>query len=293
MNPIFDCIVIGAGISGTTASIYLKRAGLKILLLEKKAIGGQIINTSEIENYPTILSTDGFTFSNHLKKQLENLNIQIQYEEVIDIKNNEIKEVITNKNTYFTKNIIIATGRIPRKLQIEHADQLLGKGISYCATCDGFFYKNKDVAVLGGGNSSLEAAIYLSRLCHQVTIINRSDKLRADQELIQEVNQLENVKIIYNENIQSLESREGYLSKIILNNEELKVEGLFVYIGLVPTLPFISHLNLNLEDGYIKVDSKMKTNLVGIYACGDIIKKDLYQIITASSEGAIAASNIK
>ena len=293
MNPIFDCIVIGAGIAGTTASIYLKRAGIKILLLEKKAIGGQIINTSEIENYPTILSTDGFTFSNHLKKQLEHLNIQIQYEEVIDIKNNEIKEVITNKNTYFTKNIIIATGRIPRKLQIEHADQLLGKGISYCATCDGFFYKNKDVAVLGGGNSSLEAAIYLSRLCHQVTIINRSDKLRADQELIQEVNQLENVKIIYNENIQSLESREGYLSKIILNNEELKVEGLFVYIGLVPTLPFISHLNLNLEDGYIEVDSKMKTNLVGIYACGDIIKKDLYQIITASSEGAIAASNIK
>lgn len=293
MNPNFDCIVIGAGIAGTTASIYLKRAGLKILLLEKKAIGGQIINTSEIENYPTILSTDGFTFSNHLKKQLEHLNIQIQYEEVIDIKNNEIKEVITNKNTYFTKNIIIATGRIPRKLQIEHADQLLGKGISYCATCDGFFYKNKDVAVLGGGNSSLEAAIYLSRLCHQVTIINRSDKLRADQELIQEVNQLENVKIIYNENIQSLESREGYLSKIILNNEELKVEGLFVYIGLVPTLPFVSHLNLNLEDGYIKVDSKMKTNLVGIYACGDIIKKDLYQIITASSEGAIAASNIK
>ena len=293
MNPIFDCIVIGAGIAGTAASIYLKRAGIKILLLEKKAIGGQIINTSEIENYPTILSTDGFTFSNHLKKQLEHLNIQIQYEEVIDIKNNEIKEVITNKNTYFTKNIIIATGRIPRKLQIEHADQLLGKGISYCATCDGFFYKNKDVAVLGGGNSSLEAAIYLSRLCHQVTIINRSDKLRADQELIQEVNQLENVKIIYNENIQSLESREGYLSKIILNNEELKVEGLFVYIGLVPTLPFISHLNLNLEDGYIKVDSKMKTNLVGIYACGDIIKKDLYQIITASSEGAIAASNIK
>lgn len=293
MNPIFDCIVIGAGIAGTTASIYLKRAGLKILLLEKKAIGGQIINTSEIENYPTILSTDGFTFSNHLKKQLEHLNIQIQYEEVIDIKNNEIKEVITNKNTYFTKNIIIATGRIPRKLQIEHADQLLGKGISYCATCDGFFYKNKDVAVLGGGNSSLEAAIYLSRLCHQVTIINRSDKLRADQELIQEVNQLENVKIIYNENIQSLESKEGYLSKIILNNGELKVEGLFVYIGLVPTLPFISHLNLNLEDGYIIVDSKMKTNLVGIYACGDIIKKDLYQIITASSEGAIAASNIK
>ena len=293
MNPIFDCIVIGAGIAGSTASIYLKRAGFKILLLEKKSVGGQIVNTSEIENYPTILSTDGFQFSNNLKKQLENLNIEIKYEEVMDIKNNEIKEVVTRKGSYFTKNIIIATGRIPRKLQIEHADELLGKGVSYCATCDGFFYKNKDVAILGGGNSSLEAAIYLSRLCHQVTIINRSHQLRADQGLIQQVSELKNVNILYNENIQSMESQNEHLSKLILNHSELEVEGLFVYIGLVPTLPFIKYLDLNLEDGYIVVDSKMKTNLDGIYACGDIIKKDLYQIVTASSEGAIAASNIK
>lgn len=293
MNQTFDCIIIGAGISGCTAAIYLKRAGLNILMLEKKAIGGQIINTSEIENYPTITSTDGFTFSENLKKQIKNLNIEIKYEEVLDIKNNDVKEVVTKNNTYLTKNIIIATGRIPRKLDLENENNLLGKGISYCATCDGFFYKNKDVAILGGGNSALEAAIYLSKICNNVTIINRSEKLRADYELIDEVKNLNNIKIIYNEQIKELKENNGYLDSLILNNQTLKVDGLFIYIGLIPTLPFIKNINLNLDNGYILVDNKMKTNIDGIYACGDIIKKDLYQIITAASEGAIAASNIK
>lgn len=293
MNQHFDCIIIGAGISGCTAAIYLKRAGLNILMLEKKAIGGQIINTSEIENYPTITSTDGFTFSENLKKQIENLNIEIKYEEVLDIKNNTIKEVITKNNIYLTKNIIIATGRTPRKLELNNENTLLGKGISYCATCDGFFYKNKDVAILGGGNSALEAAIYLSKICNNITIINRSEKLRADYELINEVKNLKNIQIIYNEQIKELKENNGYLDGIVLNDRTLKVDGLFVYIGLIPTLPFIKNVNLNLDNGYIVVDDKMKTNIDGIYACGDIIKKNLYQIITAASEGAIAASNIK
>lgn len=293
MSQTFDCIIIGAGISGCTAAIYLKRAGLNILMLEKKTIGGQIINTSEIENYPTITSTDGFTFSENLKKQIKNLNIEIKYEEVLDIRNNDVKEVVTKNNTYLTKNIIIATGRIPRKLELDNENTLLGKGISYCATCDGFFYKNKNVAILGGGNSALEAAIYLSKICNNVTIINRSEKLRADYELINEVKNLNNIKIIYNEQIKELKENNGYLDSLILNNQTLKVDGLFIYIGLIPTLPFIKNINLNLDNGYIVVDSKMKTNIDGIYACGDIIKKDLYQIITAASEGAIAASNIK
>ena len=293
MSQTFDCIIIGAGISGCTAAIYLKRAGLNILMLEKKAIGGQIINTSEIENYPTITSTDGFTFSENLKKQIKNLNIEIKYEEVSDIKNNDIKEVVTKNNIYLTKNIIIATGRIPRKLELENENNLLGKGISYCATCDGFFYKNKDVAVLGGGNSALEAAIYLSKICNNVIIINRSEKLRADYELVNEVKNLNNVKIIYNEQIKELKEDNGYLDSLILNNQTLKVDGLFIYIGLIPTLPFVKNINLDLDNGYILVDNKMTTNIDGIYACGDIIKKDLYQIITAAGEGAIAASNIK
>ena len=291
---MYDAIIIGMGPAGMSAGIYAKRAGLNVLMIYESAPGGLLNKITIVENYLGFKSISGPDLASSMFEHILNEKVPFKLAKVTNVvEENGIKKVTTTKGEFTSKGLIIATGRKPRKSGLINENKFIGKGISYCATCDGFFYKNKDVAVLGGGNSSLEAAIYLSRLCHQVTIINRSDKLRADQELIQEVNQLENVKIIYNENIQSLESREGYLSKIILNNEELKVEGLFVYIGLVPTLPFISHLNLNLEDGYIKVDSKMKTNLVGIYACGDIIKKDLYQIITASSEGAIAASNIK
>lgn len=294
MKQPFDCIVIGAGIAGVTASIYLKRAGLKILLLEKKAIGGQIINTSEIENYPTIENIDGTSFSLQLQNQIKKLEIPIEYKEVLDIQiNGDLKIVKTKDNEYITKNIIIATGRIPRKLNLDNEDKLLGRGISYCATCDGYFYKNKKVAIVGGGNSALEAAIYLSKICNSVTVINRGEKLRADEELQNEVKLLENVKILYNEEILSLGEKDGILNYLTLKNNEISIDGLFVYIGLVPTLPFIKNIDLKLENGYIVVNQKMETNIPGIYACGDIIKKDVYQIITAASEGAIAASNIK
>ena len=294
MKQSFDCIVIGAGIAGVTASIYLKRAGLKILLLEKKAIGGQIINTSEIENYPTIENIDGTNFSLQLQNQIKKLEIPMEYKEVLDIQiNGDLKIVKTKNDEYIARNIIIATGRIPRKLNLDNEDKLLGRGISYCATCDGYFYKNKKVAIVGGGNSALEAAIYLSKICNSVTVINRSEKLRADEELQNEVKLLENVKILYNEEILSLGEQDGILSYLTLKNDEISVDGLFVYIGLVPTLPFIKNIDLKLESGYIVVNQKMETNIPGIYACGDIIKKDVYQIITAASEGAIAASSIR
>lgn len=294
MNHHFDCIVIGAGIAGITASIYLKRAGFKVLLLEKRTIGGQIVNISEIENYPSISKIDGASFSLNLQKQVKDLEISYENKEVLDIKiKNDIKEVITQDTTYLTKNVIIATGRMPKKLNLKNENELLGKGISYCATCDGYFYKNKDVAIVGGGNSALEASAYLSRICNSVTIINRSDKLRAEQELIDEAKELSNVKIIYNEEITSLNTEDGYLTSLTLKNEIIQVNGLFVYIGLVPTLPFIQNIELELDNGYIKVDKGMQTNIKGIYACGDIIKKNVYQIVTASGEGAIAASSIK
>ena len=294
MKQPFDCIVIGAGIAGVTASIYLKRAGLKILLLEKKAIGGQIINTSEIENYPTIENIDGTSFSLQLQNQIKKLEIPIEYKEVLDIQiNGDLKIVKTKDNEYITKNIIIATGRIPRKLNLDNEDKLLGRGISYCATCDGYFYKNKKVAIVGGGNSALEAAIYLSKICNSVTVINRGEKLRADEELQNEVKLLENVKILYNEEILSLGEKDGILNYLTLKNNEISIDGLFVYIGLVPTLPFIKNIDLKLENGYIAVNQKMETNIPGIYACGDIIKKDVYQIVTAASDGCIAALSLK
>lgn len=292
MSQVFDSIIIGAGISGVTASIYLKRANLNILLLDKEYIGGQIVKTSIIENYPCIESIDGASFAQKLDKQIKSLDINYKVETVIDIiDKNEYKEVITNKNTYKTKTILIATGRIPRKLGLKKEKELIGNGISYCATCDGYFYKNKDIAIIGGGNSALEAALYLKNMCKSITIINRSSKLKADQYLIDKCS---DINILYNTKITELISENNKLIGLKLNDEkEIKVDGLFVYIGMIPTLSFVDNLNLETYNDYIVVNDKMETNIKGIYAAGDIIEKEMYQIITAASEGAIASNQIK
>lgn len=292
MSQVFDSIIIGAGISGVTASIYLKRANLNILLLDKEYIGGQIVKTSIIENYPGIESIDGASFALKLDKQIKSLDINYKMETVIDIiDNDEYKEVITNKNIYKTKTVLIATGRVPRKLGLKKEKELLGNGISYCATCDGYFYKNKDIAIIGGGNSALEAAIYLKNMCKSITIINRSSKLKADQYLIDKCS---DINILYNTKITELISENNKLIGLKLNDEkEIKVDGLFVYIGMIPTLSFVDNLNLETYNDYIVVNDKMETNIKGIYAVGDIIEKEMYQIITAASEGAIASNQIK
>lgn len=292
VSQIFDSIIIGAGISGVTASIYLKRANLNILLLDKEYVGGQIVKTSIIENYPGIESINGADFALKLNNQIKSLDINYQMEEVIDIVDkDDYKEVITNKNTYKTKTILIATGRIPRKLGLKNEKKLIGNGISYCATCDGYFYKNKDIAIIGGGNSALEAALYLKNMCKSITIINRSSKLKADQLLI---DKCRDITILYNTKITELIEEDNKLVGLKLNDEQkLKIDGLFVYIGLIPTLSFINNLNLETYNDYIVVDDKMETNIKGIYAAGDIIEKEMYQIITAASEGAIASNQIK
>lgn len=292
MSQVFDSIIIGAGISGVTASIYLKRANLNILLLDKEYIGGQIVKTSIIENYPGIESTDGASFALKLDKQVKALDINYKMETVRDIiDKNEYKEVVTNKNTYKTKTVLIATGRIPRKLGLKREKELIGKGISYCATCDGYFYKNKDIAIIGGGNSAFEAALYLKNMCKSITIINRSSKLRADQYLIDKCS---DINILYNTKITELIEENKKLIGLKLNDEqELKIDGLFVYIGMNPTLTFTDNLNLETYNDYIVVNDKMETNIKGIYAAGDIIEKEMYQIITAASEGAIASNQIK
>lgn len=292
MSQVFDSIIIGAGISGVTASIYLKRANLNILLLDKEYIGGQIVKTSIIENYPGIESIDGASFALKLDKQIKSLDINYKMETVIDIiDKGEYKEVITNKNTYKTKTILIATGRIPRKLGLKKEKELIGNGISYCATCDGYFYKNKDIAIIGGGNSALEAALYLKNMCKSITIINRSSKLKADQYLIDKCS---DINILYNTKITELIEENNKLISLKLNDEkEIKVDGLFVYIGMIPTLSFVDNLNLETYNDYIVVNDKMETNIKGIYAAGDIIEKEMYQIITAASEGAIASNQIK
>lgn len=295
MTSHFNCIIIGAGISGITAAIYLKRANIKVLLLEKEMPGGQINKTYKIENYPGFSSIDGPTLAQNLYDQIKQLEIDYRYGnvETIEIKDNQ-KVIKTDMGEYTCDYLIIATGRVPRKLNIENEQKLIGHGISYCAICDGSFFKDETVAVIGGGNSALEEAIYLSNICKKVIVLYRKDNLRADQILQDQAKDKENIEIRYNSVPTKFIEEKSQLSGIEINNTEiLKVSGTFIYIGYEPNNEILKDLPLEYEDNCIIVNQKMETNIHGIYACGDIIKKDLYQLTTATSEGAIAAMSIK
>ena len=287
MKLNFDCIVIGAGIAGLTAAIYLKRAGKNVVIIEKSMPGGQILKTNSIKNYPGFIEIDGFSLIRKILDQIDNLEIQIIKEEVKEIKN---LKVVTDNNIYLTKNIIIATGRKPRILGLQNENELIGKGISFCASCDGNLFKNKKVAVVGGGNTAFEEALYLSNICSKVYLIHRSENYRAENYLINELKQKQNVFLMPNEIITKLNTKEGYLESIETDKNKYDIKALFVAIGQIPAVIKIE--NLETENGYIKVNNKMETNINGIYACGDCIKKDVYQLTTAAAEGTVAATSI-
>lgn len=294
MNKIYDCIIIGSGISGMTASIYLKRYNLNVLVLENNVPGGQIVSAPIVENYPGYKQIEGYNLANNIYEQMKNLNIEYKYGNVTNIKLEEdIKIVQTDKEEYSTKTVLIATGRVYRKLNLPLEEELIGKGISYCATCDGMFFKDKVVAVVGGGNSALEEALYLSELTKKIYIINRSNELKGDNYLQTQVKEKDNIEILYNEEITKLNKKDNYLESIDLKNKNILVDGIFIYIGLEPNTRFLNNLQIELENNFIIVDKDMKTSIKGIYASGDVIKKELYQLITSASEGAIAANSIK
>lgn len=292
MKSTFDCVIIGAGIAGMTAAIYLKRANMNVLLIEKEVPGGQINKTSTVENYPGFISIDGPSLVMHIYEQITKLNIPVKYGEVIDIIDKENKEIILSNETILTKGIIIATGREPNLLKLENETELIGKGISFCALCDGIFFKDKEVYVVGGGNSALEEGLYLSKLCKKVTILNRGDKLKASDILIEKVKQVENIEILYNSSVTKI-YKDDILKFIDVNGEKKSCDGLFIYIGSTPNISFIKSLELEINNNCIAVDSNMRTNKKNIYACGDVIKKDVYQIVTAASDGAVAATSFE
>lgn len=294
MKNSYECVIIGSGVAGMTAAIYLKRMNVDVLIIEKSAPGGQIINTSIIENYPGFKKIDGASLASQIFEQVINLEIPYQYGNVIEIKDNKTsKTIITDQGTFTSKAIIIASGRTPRKLNLANEEKLIGKGISYCAICDGMFYKDKEIAIYGGGNSAFEECLSLAQIASKVTILNRSNKLKADPILIEKVKKLNNVEIKYNKEIKALGILNNKLDHLILNNDEkLNVSGLFIFIGLTPKLDYLQKINIELNNNYIVVNEKMQTSIENIYACGDVIKKDVYQIVTATSEAAIAAINV-
>lgn len=291
---MYDIIIIGAGPSGMSAALYALRANKKVLLLEKECFGGQIINASNIENYPALSNVSGYDFATNLYNQIKSLGVILKYEEVLEV--TDKKEVITRKGTYKGKNIIIATGLKKRKLNLENEDKLLGSGISYCATCDGNFYKNKNVAVVGGGNTALEDALYLSNIASKVYLIHRRDKFRGEKKLISEVKEKNNIELILNSNITKIIGEDNLNSIEITDNRnnisKLEIEGLFIAIGNIPdNNRFKNIIDLD-ENGYIITNANLKTKTDNIYVAGDTRVKTLRQLVTATADGAIAATEI-
>ena len=282
---MYDIIIIGAGIAGLTSAIYAARANKKVLIIEKQNYGGRIVSATAVKNYPGFIYITGADLATNLYVQATSLGAELIYENALSIKNGRNKRVITDKNEYECKTIIIATGLERRSLNIPGEKELVGKGISYCATCDGNFYKGKTVAVVGGGKSAIQDALYLSNLASKVYLISRS-------ELVEEVNK-DNIEVITNYSVDNINSKDKLESIDIKdksgNTKSINIDGLFVSIGYDSSNEeFESIIDLD-DQGYI-ISDNTHTNLDGIFAAGDCVQKDLRQLVTAASDGAIAAT---
>lgn len=278
----YDVIIIGAGIAGITSAIYLKRSNKKVLLIEENVVGGQLNRSNIIENYPGFPCIEGPTLAYNLYNQANELNIEFLYEKVTNVLFNQNIVVTENDNIEY-KYLIIATGRSPKKLEILNDYQ--NNGVSYCAVCDGALYKNKDVLVVGGGSSAFEEALYLSNIAKNVTILNRSNKLKAELKLINEVKNKQNITLINNEEIKEITKEND---SFIINNKYL-YQGIFVCIGYIPNNKIFT---LEKENDYIIVNEKRKTNINNVYAIGDAIKKEVYQLVSATYDAVIASYDI-
>lgn len=278
----YDVIIIGSGIAGISSAIYLKRNNKKVLIIESNIPGGQLNRSSIIENYPGYSNIDGPTLALNLYNQVKALDVEYLYEEVIKA-NFDKKEIETTNEKISYNYLIIATGRSPKKIDI--LNDYIDKGVSYCALCDGTLYKKKDVVVIGGGSSAFEEAYYLSKICKSVTILNRTDKLKAEIKEIELVKSQNNIKLVLNEEIIKVNKQDD---KFIIN-DKYKIDAIFVAIGYYPNSNIF---DIKKEKDYIVVDNHFKTNKKDVYAIGDVVNKEIYQLISASNDGITAAIDI-
>jgi len=294
MEKVYDLIIIGSGPTGMTAAIYASRAMLDFVLFEKSFAGGQVVNTYEVDNYPGIKNVSGFELTNMIREHVESFNVNTKSDEITEIQiDGDIKKVITNSNEYLAKTIILATGAKWTKLGVKGEEEFSGMGVSYCATCDGAFYKDKVTAVVGGGDVAVEDAIYLARICKKVYLIHRRDELRAVKVLQDELMKLENVEILWNHELQEIKGNEKISEINIINNKtkettNLDVDGVFIGVGTTPNSELLKGKVDIDEKGFIIANEDCETNIPGIFAAGDVRKKSLRQIITGAADGAIS-----
>lgn len=292
----YDVAIIGGGPAGLSAAIYAARGGLKTVVFEKGLIGGQIVLTADLENYPGFEENmSGFDLIDKMKKQADKFNAHFIEENVTAVGLEGFCKIIeTGDNTYRVKSVIIATGAHPRKLAVPGEERLTGRGVSYCATCDGALYRDKIVAVVGGGDTAIEEALFLTRFVKKAYIIHRRDELRAVKIVQERALKNPTIEIIWDSIVQEILG-EKFVESLLLYNKKTKettflnVDGVFIYVGIIPNNDLVeSRVDLD-QQGFIKTDKSMHTKIPGIYAAGDIVHKVLRQVVTAASDGATAA----
>lgn len=295
---LYDVLVIGSGPAGITASIYAKRANLKVAMFEKDTPGGQLSKYNEIENYTGANKVAGYELATMMIDHAYALGVDVIYEEVlkVEVKGNK-RLVITPEGTYETKTVILATGNVPRRLGVENEDKYAMNGISWCAICDGPLYKDKEVIVIGGGNSAVEEAAYLATLAKRVTVVQNLSHLTADKKAQDILLKQTNVDIYYSATVNKFLENENGLSGAEIKKEDgsllqIYADGVFEYVGLIPVTDMVKDLGITNDYGYIIANEKMETEIPGIYSAGDVNQKQIRQVVTATADGAIAAQNL-
>lgn len=295
-QKITDVIIIGGGPGGYTAALYSARANLKTVVIEKLSAGGQMATTSQVDNYPGFEEgVNGFELGEKMRQGAERFGVETLFAEVesVDL-NAELKVIHTSEGDYFARTVILATGANPREMGLEEEQKLKGRGVAYCATCDGMFYRNKTVVVVGGGNTAVADALFLSKICNKVYLVHRRDQLRASKSYMSALKQSLNIEFIWNAKVKEIlhdKKVTGIVAEDIESGDAIKVacDGVFVAIGRIPNTDLFKG-QIELDDGgYIVADETTRTNLPGVFAAGDVRTKPLRQIVTATADGAVAS----
>lgn len=297
---IYDVIILGSGPAGLSAAIYAQRARLNTLVIEEKPLsGGQILDTYEVDNYPGLQGIGGFELGMKFREHADTLGVSFHTAQVQKVQTaGNLKEVVTDKEIFQSKSVIVATGATHRKLGVSGEEELAGVGVSYCATCDGAFFKGKTVAVVGGGDVALEDALFLARGCEQVYLIHRRDEFRGAKILQEQVEKTENITVLWNSEVKEIQG-ENKVEKIVVHNNieetdtQLEVQGIFIAVGIQPNNEAVKEVVALDEQGYVKALEDTVTSEPGIFAAGDIRTKQLRQVITAAADGANAVTSIE